>query len=118
MPASFSQPIPQISVTELKQLLEAASDDVQFVDVREANELAIAKLEGFEHLPLSAFGEWSQTIQTRLDPQKETIVLCHHGVRSAQMCQWLQTQGFVHVKNVVGGIDAYAHVVDRSVPQY
>lgn len=118
MPASFSQPIPQISVAELKQLLEADSDQVQFVDVREANELAIAQLDGFEHLPLSAFAEWSQTIQTRLDPQKETIVLCHHGVRSAQMCQWLQTQGFTQVKNVVGGIDAYALRVDPSVPQY
>ncbi|MBW4692044.1 MAG: rhodanese-related sulfurtransferase [Lyngbya sp. HA4199-MV5] len=118
MPASFSQPIPQISVAELKQLLEADSNQVQFVDVREANELAIAQLDGFEHLPLSDFAEWSQAIQTRLDPQKETIVLCHHGVRSAQMCQWLQTQGFTQVKNVVGGIDAYALRVDPSVPQY
>lgn len=118
MPASLSQPIPQISVAELKQLLETASDDVQFVDVREASELAIAKLDGFEHLPLSAFGEWAPTIQTRLDPHKDTIVLCHHGVRSAQMCQWLQTQGFTQVKNVVGGIDAYAIAVDPSVPQY
>lgn len=118
MPASSSQPIPQISVAELGRLLAVATDTVQFVDVREANELAIANLEGFEHLPLSAFAEWSGDIQARLDPQKETIVLCHHGVRSAQMCHWLQSQGFTQVRNVVGGIDAYAIAVDPSVPQY
>ncbi|XGV97434.1 MAG: rhodanese-like domain-containing protein [Leptolyngbya sp. BL-A-14] len=118
MPTSFSQPIPQISVAELGRLLDAAPETVQFVDVREASELAIAKLEGFAHFPLSEFAVWSQNIHTRLDPQKETIVLCHHGVRSAQMCQWLQTQGFTNVRNVVGGIDAYAIAVDPSVPQY
>jgi len=112
------QPVPQISVAELGRLLLAASNAVQFVDVREASELALAKLKGFEHLPLSEFAAWSPDIQTRLDPQKETIVLCHHGIRSAQMCQWLQTQGFTHVKNVVGGIDAYAIAVDPSIPQY
>jgi rhodanese-related sulfurtransferase len=77
-----SQPLPQIRVAELAQRLATPSDAVQFVDVREANELALAKLDGFEHLPLSEFAEWSGDIQTRLDPQKETIVLCHHGVRS------------------------------------
>ncbi|PSB28500.1 rhodanese-like domain-containing protein [Stenomitos frigidus] len=111
-------PIPQISVTALGQLLKTPSDAVQFVDVREASELELARLDGFEHLPLSEFAIWSGEIQTRLDPEKETIVLCHHGVRSAQMCQWLQTQGFTQVKNVVGGIDAYAIAVDPSIPQY
>jgi rhodanese-related sulfurtransferase len=118
MPTAQFQPIPQISVAELGRLLEAVPNAVQFVDVREANELALAKLEGFEHLPLSEFAAWSHDIQTRLDPQKETIVLCHHGIRSAQMCHWLQTQGFTQVKNVVGGIDAYAIAVDTSIPQY
>ncbi|MBW4580549.1 MAG: rhodanese-related sulfurtransferase [Tildeniella nuda ZEHNDER 1965/U140] len=117
MPTHY-QPIPQISVAELGQLLKTPSDAVQFVDVREASELELARLEGFEHLPLSEFATWSGEIQARLDPEKETIVLCHHGVRSAQMCQWLQTQGFTQVKNVVGGIDAYAIVVDSSIPQY
>ena len=112
------QPISQMTVTELGQRLKTPSEAVQFVDVREASELELASLEGFEHLPLSEFADWSGEIQTRLDPEKETIVLCHHGVRSAQMCHWLQTQGFTQVKNVVGGIDAYAIVVDPSIPQY
>ena len=117
MPTPY-QPIPQISVAELGRLLKTPADAIQFVDVREAWELELAKLEGFKHVPLSEFADWSNNIQARLDPEKETIVLCHHGVRSAQMCQWLQTQGFAQVKNVVGGIDAYAIVVDPSIPQY
>ncbi len=48
----------------------------------------------------------------------ETLVLCHHGIRSAQMCQWLVDQGFTNVKNIMGGIDAYSILVDPSVPQY
>jgi len=118
MTAQSNQSIPQMRVAALAQRLETRSDAVQFVDVREANELAIVRLDGFEHLPLSEFANWSGDIQTRLDPHKETIVLCHHGVRSAQMCQWLQTQGFTQVRNVVGGIDAYAIAVDPSMPQY
>lgn len=111
-------PLSQISVQELAELLQAASDQVQFIDVREPQELALASLPGFQNLPLSQYAEWSEDIQTRLDATKETVVLCHHGVRSAQMCQWLISQGFTQVKNVVGGIDAYSVRVDHSIPQY
>ncbi|PLZ34411.1 rhodanese-related sulfurtransferase, partial [Fischerella thermalis WC559] len=55
---------------------------------------------------------------TRLDPDAETLVLCHHGIRSAQMCQWLVNQGFTNVKNISGGIDAYSMLVDPSIPVY
>jgi rhodanese-related sulfurtransferase len=44
--------------------------------------------------------------------------MCHHGMRSAQMCQWLTQQGFTNVKNIVGGIDAYSVGVDSSIPRY
>jgi len=45
-------------------------------------------------------------------------VLCHHGIRSGQMCQWLRSQGFTAVRNITGGIDAYSQQVDASVPRY
>ncbi|MGV0028526.1 rhodanese-like domain-containing protein [Phormidesmis priestleyi] len=111
------QPLPQITVTELAQKL-TAPDDLQLVDVREVWEIETAGLPGFIVLPLSDYAEWSGNIHTRLDPHKETLVLCHHGMRSAQMCQWLIQQGFTQVKNISGGIDAYAIAVDRSVPRY
>lgn len=118
MTAQSGQSIPRISVETLAQLLQEASEQIQFVDVREPQELAIAALEGFENFPLSEFADWSTNIHTRLDPTKETVVLCHHGVRSAQMCQWLMSQGFTQVRNVVGGIDEYSMMVDPTVPRY
>lgn len=113
---AFNEPIAQISVAELASRM--AESDLQLVDVREPEELSIAQLPGFINLPLSQYGEWSGDIHSRLDPQMETIVMCHHGMRSAQMCQWLLTQDFTNVKNLAGGIDAYAQEIDSSVPQY
>lgn len=110
--------ISQISVEELAQRLSAQDSSIQLVDVREPQELAIASIEGFVNFPLSEFAEWGDQIPTLLNPQAETLVLCHHGMRSAQMCQWLVAQGFTNVKNISGGIDAYSIVVDHSIPQY
>jgi rhodanese-related sulfurtransferase len=109
--------LPQITVEELAQRM-AQSDDLQLVDVREPSELAAAQIVGFLNLPLSQAEQWSQNIQTHLDPDKETFVLCHHGYRSAQMTGWLMQQGFSNVKNIAGGIEAYAVRVDQSVPRY
>ena len=114
--SAFSQPIAQLSVEEFAQ--RQAEPQLQLVDVREPEELAIAQLDGFINLPLSQANQWSADIRSRLDPDAETIVMCHHGMRSAQMCQWLINQGFTNVKNLAGGIDAYSQAIDPSVPQY
>ena len=108
----------EITVTELAAKLADLDNPCQFVDVREPQELAIVQLARFINLPLQEHADWSPEIYTRLDKDVETIVLCHHGMRSAQMCQWLIAQGFTHVSNVIGGIDAYSNRVDRSLPQY
>lgn len=120
MPAqSFNHSIPQITVEELAQCLMPGSRELkQLIDVREPEEIAIAQIEGFHNLPLSQFADWAEQIQIGLDPHAETLVLCHHGVRSAQMCQWLNQQGFTNVKNVAGGIDAYSSLVDPTIPRY
>jgi rhodanese-related sulfurtransferase len=110
-------PFTEISVSELAVKL-ADGDRRQFVDVREPQELAIASLPQFVNFPLSEYGQWSANILQTLDPTLETVVLCHHGMRSAQMCGWLADQGFTQICNVTGGIAAYAQLVDRSVPQY
>lgn len=109
--------LPQITVHELAEKM-ATAEALQLVDVREAQEIEIASLPGFLHFPLSEAQSWSGNIHSHLDPELETLVLCHHGMRSAQMCQWLMNQGFSNVKNISGGIDAYAIQVDRTVPRY
>lgn len=110
-------PLASISVEQLAERL-AAGDRLQLIDVREPEELAIASLDQFQNLPLSQFAQWSGQIQSQLDPDAETVVMCHHGVRSAQMCHWLINQGFSQVKNLTGGIDAYSTAVDPTVPRY
>ncbi len=114
-----SQPIPEMSVEELgHRLTEATPDSLQLVDVREPEEVQLASVNGFINLPLSQAQQWSGEIHQHLDPETETLVLCHHGMRSAQMCQWLMNQGFTNVKNITGGIDAYSALVDPDVPRY
>jgi rhodanese-related sulfurtransferase len=113
-PMSFTE----ITVTELATKLADLDRQYQFVDVREQRELELVALPKFIHLPLSEHEQWSSEIYTRLDKDLETLVLCHHGIRSAQMCQWLIAQGFTQVSNIIGGIDAYSYQVDASLPKY
>lgn len=108
----------EISVEELALYLANGDKNLQLIDVREPEEVAIAFIPGFEVLPLSEFPEWSKQIQTRFQSEAETLVICHHGVRSAQMCQWLLDIGFINVKNIAGGIDAYSVRVDPTLPRY
>src|SRR5512146_1007069 len=96
------QSISQISVEEFAvrwaefQTSGVEGGGVQLIDVREPHELELAALQGFMNLPLSQFEQWSEQISSVLDPHAETIVMCHHGVRSAQMCYWLVQQGFTN----------------------
>ncbi|MBE9062664.1 rhodanese-like domain-containing protein [cf. Phormidesmis sp. LEGE 11477] len=110
--------LPETNVEALAQHLATEPKTVQLIDVREPQELEIASIPDFINLPLSQFPVWSETIHSQFDHEAETIVMCHLGMRSAQMCQWLIAQGFTNVKNLSGGIDAYSRRIDQSVPLY
>eukprot|EP00252_Welwitschia_mirabilis_P006550 TRINITY_DN17438_c0_g1_i1.p1 TRINITY_DN17438_c0_g1~~TRINITY_DN17438_c0_g1_i1.p1 ORF type:complete len:305 (+),score=34.41 TRINITY_DN17438_c0_g1_i1:203-1117(+) len=92
--------------------------EAQLIDVREPEEVAIASIRGFTNFPLKQFGTWGPTVMDKLDPSKDTYVLCHHGVRSSQVAKWLQTQGFKRVYNISGGIHQYSLKIDSSIPTY
>ena len=53
-----------------------------------------------------------------LDPAQPVLSLCHHGMRSLQVANYLMQSGFTEVVNLQGGIDAWSQQVDRSVPLY
>lgn len=110
--------IKEITAQELAIILANNDGDIQLIDVREPEEVAIASIPGFTILPLSQFQYWSEKITIKFNPNQETIVMCHHGVRSAQMCQWLLNNGFTDVKNLTGGINSYSLSVDSSIPLY
>ena len=113
----YYSPIPEIDVNQLATLI-ASDTSIQLIDVRERNEENLASIPGFDLYPLSEFEQWSDKILTELKSEAETVVICHHGMRSAQLCQWLSMRGFSNVKNVTGGIDAYSRMVDSSVRRY
>lgn len=91
-----------------------AGEKFRFIDVREEMEFALAKVEGAELLPMSRFAEWAGT----LDPVERIVVMCHHGVRSANICMYLVSNGFIDVSNLRGGIDAWWAEVDQAVGRY
>lgn len=103
----------QIGPVELKQRLDAGADIV-LLDVREPEELALAQLPGAVHIPM---GDVPSRLH-ELDPEKEIIVMCHHGIRSASVAQFLARRDFEHVVNLAGGIDAWSLSVDPGVPRY
>lgn len=98
----------------------AAGEPVQLVDVREDEELALARLaHPVLHLPLSRSAEWMGELEQRLERDRPVAVLCHAGVRSWHFACWLVEQhGYGEVWNLQGGIDAWSVEVDPSVPRY
>jgi rhodanese-related sulfurtransferase len=103
------------TVTELSAKL-ANGDDFILLDVRMEEELEIAKIGEPTHIVL-------QELPDRLDEleaarEREIVVMCHHGGRSAMARDFLLDNGFTHVRNLAGGIDAYADAVDHDMPRY
>jgi adenylyltransferase/sulfurtransferase len=109
-----AQPMPEISATELKQRLDNG-DDIQIIDVREPNEVAVAKLPNSVHIPLA------QVVNrmAEIDPSRETVVHCKMGGRSAKAIEALKRSGYTgNLMNLKGGITAWSNDVDPSVPKY
>lgn len=102
-----------ISVEELAQW-RASGKNFVLLDVREAFEVQTAALPDAVHIPMRQIPQRAG----ELDRSAEIAVLCHHGGRSERVAQFLSMQGFPNVRNVAGGIDAYAKRVDTSIPRY
>jgi len=105
-------PYEEISPRDLKDRLDC-NDTPVLLDVREPWETELASIEGSVIVPLNQLPER----YTELDPDAETVAICHHGARSAYATQALTNAGFRKVVNLQGGIDAYA-TVDPSIPRY
>ena len=104
----------EITPKELKALLEHNSDIV-VLDVREPWEFETAKITNSKHLPMKHV---PARYKQELDPQKHIVVLCHHGVRSLNVTNWLRQQGFERAQSLAGGIDRWARQIDPTVPLY
>jgi rhodanese-related sulfurtransferase len=102
-----------ITPTELKERLDRG-EAIQIIDVRELREFEVARIEGAKLLPLSSFNNWAPG----LNPDDEMVIMCHHGIRSAQVCSFFASHGFTKLLNLEGGIDQWSRDVDPEVPLY
>jgi rhodanese-related sulfurtransferase len=102
-----------ISPMELDARLKGG-EELLLIDVREPVEYQLARIEGARLMPLSRFQDWAGTLK----PDQEIVVICHHGIRSAQVCAYLAREGFAKMVNLEGGIDRWSAEVDPAVPVY
>lgn len=84
------------------------------LDVREPWEYGICKLPGSLLIPMRDL----PARLTELNKEAETVVICHHGVRSYQAARYLESLGFGDVINLSGGVAAWADEVDPGMPRY
>lgn len=105
--------IGEILPQELSARLKCGEQPL-ILDVREPEEIAIAAFPGATHIPM---GEIPSRV-SELDPARETVVVCHHGIRSAQVAMYLARSGFARVMNLTGGIDLWAAAIDPALPRY
>ena len=101
----------EIEVLELKKMLK--NKEVVLVDVREPYEVEICNIKGSLFIPMN---EIPQNID-QLDKQKKYAVMCHSGVRSLYVSNYLNSLGYSTL-NVTGGIERWATDVDKNMKRY
>lgn len=100
------------------QLAQWLADDSRpaplLLDVREPWEFELCHLDGAQHIPM-------QLVPQRLgelDTDQEIVVICHHGMRSAQVGMFLEGRGYTAIHNLAGGVEAWATEVDPGMRRY
>lgn len=102
-----------ITAEQLSTLLDNR-DEVVLLDVRDPWEYEICKLDGSLNIPMNEIAGKLDD----LDPDSRTIVICHFGMRSMEVGNYLEASGFKDIVNLEGGLDAWAEQVDRDMPRY
>ena len=113
-PETPAQHPDDVTVHDLKKALEDPKLGVKVIDVREPDEYQIAHIDGVPLFPLSTLPQRF----TELDPNRQYYIHCKTGVRSMKALKFLREQGFKYLKNVKGGIAAWADEIDHNVPKY
>lgn len=105
----------QLTAAEVKAHLDQADTAPLLLDVREPWEYDVCRIEGSTLIPMRQIPAAAE----QLDPDRETIVICHHGVRSFSVARFLESElGFSNVINLKGGVDAWARDVDPGMATY
>ncbi len=113
VPNQVEEAVPEMSVIELKTALDNGQE-LLVLDVREENEYDICHLDNALLIPLNQLPERS----SELDPQADIVIHCRSGVRSKKALKQLREAGFTRLRNLTGGILAWADEVDPEMPKY
>lgn len=101
---------------QLADYLQHREQPPLLLDVREPWEYEICHISDSELIPMRQIPDAVE--QSRLDPVRETVVICHHGIRSRQVAYYLEHLGFTNLINLEGGVEAWAQDVDPTMKRY
>lgn len=104
----------EVTVFDLKEVIDNGKTDVKLIDVRELEEYRIAKIPGFSLYPMSTL----ERRYSELDPSQKYYILCKSGGRSLKAVKFLKERGFKYVKSIKGGITLWSELIDKTVPKY
>jgi len=104
----------EITPAEVKRRLDAG-EKIRLIDVRELFEFQQARIEGAELIPMRSVPAELPSLDTGAAP---LVVICHHGMRSLQVANWLREQGVEDCRSMQGGIDRWSLEIDSTVPRY
>ncbi|GAB4515227.1 MAG: rhodanese-like domain-containing protein [Phycisphaerales bacterium] len=107
----------EISVDEVKRLLDTSEEGLLLVDCRTEAEVEICRLDGAVHVPLGAIESEAEDLLEDAEG-RPVVVYCHHGVRSKTAALALRALGVATAVSMRGGIDAWSERIDPGVPRY
>ncbi len=102
-----------MTVAQLKAELDSGANPI-LLDVREPDELDISRLDGVTLIPMGEIPDR----YTELDPNSDIVLVCRSGSRSAKVMAFLDEMGFTRLRNLDGGMNAWATEIDPSLPVY
>jgi len=96
--------IKELDAPELAQRMDGQHQDLHVIDVREMNEYTSGTMPGAKAMPMASI----PVRLNELQQDKELIIICRSGARSAQVCMFLQQHGYENVFNLRGGLMSWA----------
>ena len=106
----------EVSPTEVKQRLNSG-ERLFLIDVRQPEEHQLTRIEGAELIPMDTIPNHLGRLESLAD-EAPLVVFCHHGMRSANVVNWLRGQGVTASQSMAGGIERWSTDVDPSTPRY
>jgi len=103
----------EISADQLNQMIKKGYD-IRILDVREYKEWEICHIEGAENIPMNLIDKFINKISREIP----TVVICHHGVRSKRVINYLKIKGYKNLINLDGGIHSWAENINPNMYKY